>query len=142
MKSRHLTGLALAFSLVLATAASAATETISGRVVGRDLDSSTIIVETDAGQRVAFQTSSTTHMERKSGEALALANLQVGDRVEIASDKLVYAPMATRVILVAPVAGGIVVAPSVDRIGNQTDNTGKAPGYRPSQYGNDDDSKD
>lgn len=137
MKSRHLTGLALALGLVVATAASAATETISGRVVGRDLDSSTIIVETDTGQRVAFQTSSTTHLERKSGEALALANLQVGDRVEIASDKLVYAPMATRVIVIAPV-GGIVVAPSVDRIGVQTDNTGKAPGYRPSQYGKDD----
>jgi hypothetical protein len=140
MQSRYLQRLAIGFGLFAAAAAIAAGDAIEGRVVGKDVATNTIIVDTETGQHLTFTTAPTTTLQRRNGEALTLSNVEVGDRVEITSDALHAAtPVATRVVVLVPVVPGITVAPGTDRVNDQTDNTGKASGYRPSQQKSPDD---
>ncbi len=125
--------LALAIGLLAATATSAALRTISGTVVAKDLAHNTVTVETDTGERLLFRTLPTTLLKQKDGTVLSTTAVEVGDRVEVSSDVAVTPAVATEFIVLMPVSGGIVTAPGADHVDQQTDNTGKASGYRPSQ---------
>ncbi len=134
MKSKQFSRfLALAIGLLAAAVASAATKTVAGKVIGRDFSSNTVTVETDTGEQMLFRTMPTTVLKRHDGTVLGLTGIEVGDRVEIVVDAANALPVATQLIVLVPVSGGIVTAPGTDRVNNQTDNTGKASGYRPSQ---------
>ena len=127
--------LALAAGLVAATASSAALKTVSGTVTAKDVGNETVMVETDTGERLLFRTLPTTVLKGRDGSVLPITSLDVGDRVEVASDVTaeITPPVATQLIVVVPVSGGIVTSPGTDRVNQQTDNTGKNSGYRPSQ---------
>jgi hypothetical protein len=133
MKSKMLSKLALVIGLFAAAAASAALQTIAGTVVAKDAANNTVTVETDTGDRLLFKTIPTTLMKTRDGTVIAVDGLGVGDRVEVSAEATATPATATQLIVLVPVSGGIVTAPGVDRVNNQTDNTGKASGYRPSQ---------
>lgn len=135
MKSKTLSKLALVVGLFAATAVSAALQTIAGTVVAKDTANSTVTVETDTGDRLLFKTMPTTLMKTRDGTVVAVDGLGIGDRVEVSAESTATPATATQLIILVPVpvSGGIVTAPGVDRVNNQTDNTGKASGYRPSQ---------
>jgi hypothetical protein len=118
------THLVLALAALTATASFAA-EQETGNVVAHDAQQSTFTIETDTGNRIAFQTAATTRVTRDNA-VVAVRDLVTGTRVRVTADEAVgTAPrLASRVEVMeeasAPGAGS--ATSGVDN--TQTDTSG------------------